>query len=519
MGEQALVSLEHINKSFPGVKALNDISIDFYPGRVHVLLGENGAGKSTIIKIISGVYQADTGRLLVRGREERFQNTRESLAKGISIIHQELSVIPDLTIAENIFLGREPKTSFGLIDKQKMNQDAARLLKSLDLTLNPKTFIRKLSNGDKQMVEIARAVSQNSALVIMDEPTSSLSEKEVAALFRVITALKEEGVAIIYISHRLKEIREIGDDITILRDGNVVTTTTLNQITEAEMINKMVGREMKQFYFRAEDAITDEIVLAVESLQRKGIFHDVSFKLRRGEILGVAGLVGAGRTEVMRTVFGADVPDSGSMLLYGRPFQPKTVKAAVTAGMGLVPEDRRGQGLLLEKSVAVNTTLSSLYAKSRRGFIDFRWEKSASEEYVRKMGTRTPGIRTRIKNLSGGNQQKVVIAKWLLAGSRILIMDEPTRGIDVNAKAEIYNLMKEFVEAGGSIIMVSSDLPELLGVADRIMVMREGTVSGFLDIKEATEEKIMGLASITRQASGTEPGSQTKEYPGGHNDG
>lgn len=503
MGEKALVSLEHISKSFPGVKALNDISIDFYPGRVHVLLGENGAGKSTIIKIISGVYQADEGNLLVRGTKERFENTRESLAKGISIIHQELSVIPDLTIAENIFLGREPKTRLGLIDKQKMNQDAAALLKSLELQLNPGTFIRKLTNADKQMVEIARAVSQNSEMVIMDEPTSSLSEKEVAALFKVITALKEEGVAIIYISHRLKEIREIGDDITILRDGTVVLTTSLDRITEAEMINKMVGREMKQFYFRAENAVTDEIVLAVEGLERKGSFERVTFRLRRGEILGVAGLVGAGRTEVMRAVFGADIPDFGAMQLYGRPYQPKTVKDAVSSGIGLIPEDRRGQGLLLEKSVAVNTTLSSLYEKSRRGLIDFSWEKSASEDYVKKMRTRTPGIRTRIKNLSGGNQQKVVIARWLLAGSRILIMDEPTRGIDVNAKAEIYNLMKEFVEDGGSIIMVSSDLPEILGVADRIMVMREGTVSGFLDIKEASEEKIMELASITRQVPGT----------------
>ncbi|MFT4004315.1 MAG: sugar ABC transporter ATP-binding protein [Lacrimispora sp.] len=509
MGEQALVTLEHISKSFPGVKALDDISIQFFPGRVHVLLGENGAGKSTIIKIISGVYQSDEGSLIVRGKKERFENTRESLAKGISIIHQELSVIPDLTIAENIFLGREPKTSLGVIDKQKMNQEAGALLESLGLHLNPRTFIRKLTNGDRQMVEIARAVSQNSSLVIMDEPTSSLSEKEAGALFKVIRALKEENVAIIYISHRLKEISEIGDDITILRDGSVVLTLPLSEISREEMINKMVGREMKQFYFRSENAVKEEIALSVENLGRKDSFHNVTFQLKRGEILGVSGLIGAGRTEVMRTVFGADAADSGSMFVYGKPYKPRSVKDGVASGIGLVPEDRRGQGLLLDKSIAVNTTLSSLFQKSKKGLIDFGWEKAATKEYITKMHTKTPGIKTRIKNLSGGNQQKVVIARWLLAGSRILIMDEPTRGIDVNAKAEIYHLMKEFVEDGGSIIMVSSDLPEILGVADRIMIMREGTVSGFLDVKEASEERIMGLASINAESS---LGGQSNEY-------
>ena len=508
MGVQPFVTLEHINKSFPGVKALSDISINFYPGRAHVLLGENGAGKSTIIKIISGVYQADEGSLIVSGQKERFENTRESLARGISIIHQELSVIPDLTIAENIFLGREPKTAMGLIDKAKMNGEAARLLESMGLHLNPKTYIRKLTNGDKQMVEIARAVSQNSSMVIMDEPTSSLSEKEVLALFQVIESLKKDNVAIIYISHRLKEIRAIGDDLTILRDGNVVLTVPLNEISEEEMVNKMVGREMKQFYFRAENAVRDEVVLSVEGLSRNESFRDVSFQLKRGEILGVAGLVGAGRTEVMRTVFGADAPDRGTMQVFGKPYQPKTVKDAVACGIGLVPEDRRGQGLLLEKDVAVNTTLASLFANSKNGLIDFGWEKAAAAEYVVKMKTKTPGIRTRIRNLSGGNQQKVVIARWLLAGSGILIMDEPTRGIDVNAKAEIYNLMKSFVESGGSIIMVSSDLPEILGVADRIMVMREGRVSGFLDIGAASEEKIMGLASITGDGNKTSGGGK-----------
>lgn len=341
MSEKPFVELYNINKSFPGVKALTDVSINFYPGKVHVLLGENGAGKSTIIKIISGVYQADEGVLKVAGEEERFMGTQESLQKGISVIHQELSVIPDLTVAENIFLGREPKTATGLIDKKKMNADTKKLLDLIGVNINPKAFIHRLNNGDKQMVEIARAVSQNSSLVIMDEPTSSLSDREVNALFHVIKKLKKDNVAIIYISHRLKEITEIGDNITVLRDGNVVTTVPLSEITQKEMIALMVGREMTQFYYKATNAVKDEIVLDVRNLTKSNTFHDVSFHLRRGEVLGVAGLIGAGRTEVMRTIFGADPYDSGQVIVYGKKIQFKSVSDAIGQGIGLIPEDRR----------------------------------------------------------------------------------------------------------------------------------------------------------------------------------
>jgi len=497
MSAKPFVELLNINKSFPGVKALTDVTVNFYPGKVHVLLGENGAGKSTIIKVISGVYQADEGTLKVNGQEEVFMNTKESLEKGISVIHQELSVIPDLTVAENIFLGREPKIGkSGLIDKVKMNRESKKLLDSIGVKINPREYIRKLNNGDKQMVEIARAVSQNSSMVIMDEPTSSLSEFEVRALFRVITKLKSENVAIIYISHRLKEIAEIGDNITILRDGNVVTTLPLKELTESEMIALMVGREMTQFYYKAENAVKDEVVLEVKNFTKQGQFENVSFELHRGEVLGVAGLIGAGRTEVMRAVFGAEKPDSGECKVFGKTVKFKTPREAIKMGIGLIPEDRRNQGLLLEKSVKENTTLASIYANSKHGFIDFKWEKDASIEYIKKMKTKTPSEKALVKNLSGGNQQKIVIAKWLLAEAKIIIMDEPTRGIDVNAKAEIYALMKEFVENGGSIIVVSSELPEVIGVSDRIMIMREGKVSGIIEGKEISEKNIMKLASI-----------------------
>ncbi len=498
MGQKPIVELSNINKSFPGVKALSDISVDFYPGEVHVLLGENGAGKSTLIKIISGVYQTDSGSLKVNGEEVRFMNTREGLAHGISVIHQELSVIPDLTVAENIFLGREPKIrGTNLIDKKTMNQKTQEILDSIGVKINAKAMIRRLNNADRQMVEIARAVSQDSSLVIMDEPTSSLSNKEVDALFTVINKLKTNNVAVIYISHRLKEITAIGDRISILRDGQLIKTALLSEISEDDMITLMVGRQMTQFYYRPEkDAVKDEVVLKAEHLTRNGVCEDVSFELKKGEILGVAGLIGAGRTEVMRAIFGADKLDGGKCYVFGKEVHFESPRQAIKAGIGLIPEDRRGQGLLLQKSVKENTSLASLYANSTRGVIDRKWETDVARDYIQRLHTKTPDENARTKNLSGGNQQKVVIAKWLVAKSKILIMDEPTRGIDVNAKAEIYALMKEFVENGGSIIMVSSEMPEVIGVSTRIMIMREGHVSGTLDNTNVAEKDIMKLASL-----------------------
>jgi len=489
-----LVELKNIYKSFPGVKVLDDISISFYPGKVHVLLGENGAGKSTIIKIISGIYHPDQGEVVVDGKAMHFTNITQSQELGISVIHQELSVIDDLMVYENVYLGREIKKG-GFVNAKEMISETQKLMDSIGININPKAYIRDLNNGEKQMVEIIRAVSQNSRLVIMDEPTSSLSNHEVQALFTVMRKLIKEQVAIIYISHRLKEILEMGDTLTVLRDGTVVDTVPVSGITEDKMVSMMVGREIENYYYKPKPKKDGNIVLEVKNLTRKGAFEHVSFQLKEGEILGVAGLVGAGRTEVMRAVFGADPIDEGNRFLYGKEYQPKTPKDVIKRGVGLIPEDRRGQGLLLEKSVKENTSLASLFMNSKKGFVDFAWEKEKALLYIKKLKTKTSSEKAITRNLSGGNQQKVVIAKWLLAESKILIMDEPTRGIDVNAKAEIYALMKEFVENGGSIILVSSELPEVIGCSNRIMVMREGQVTGFLNESEATEEAIMKFAS------------------------
>ena len=490
---EALVELKHIHKEFPGVKVLEDISIAFYPGEVHVLLGENGAGKSTIIKIISGIYQPDKGEVLIEGAPGA-KNIREAQHRGISVIHQELSVIPDLKVYENVFLGREKKKS-SFLDKGKMIAECKKILDGMDVAIDPTTPVYKLSNGEKQMVEIARAVSQNSKMVIMDEPTSSLSDHEVQSLFRVIRQLKKDNVAVIYISHRLKEILEMGDTLTVLRDGTKIATVPVSTVTEQKMVEMMVGREISQFYYKAEVPKKREVVLEVKEISSAHRFKNVSFQLYKGEVLGVAGLIGAGRTELMRAIFGADTYEHGDVLLYRENIKGKSPKEIIRRGIGLIPEDRRGQGLLLEKTVRENTSLASLKENSHNGFIDFLWEKQEAVSYIEKLRIKTPSDLAVTKNLSGGNQQKVVIAKWLLAKSKILIMDEPTRGIDVNAKAEIYELMKNFVEGGGSIILVSSELPEVLGCSNRIMVMREGYVTGFLDSAEATEENVMLFAS------------------------
>lgn len=497
--EKPLVELKHISKSFPGVKVLEDISIAFYPGSVHVLLGENGAGKSTIIKIISGIYQPDEGEVLIDGSVEHLNSIRQARRFGISVIHQELSVIDDLRVYENVFLGRELKKN-GFVDAARMIRETGALMKAMELSIAPKAYIRDLNNGAKQMVEIVRAVSQNSRMVIMDEPTSSLSDHEVRALFKVMRKLREEQVAVIYISHRLKEILEMGDMLTVLRDGTLVGTVPVGEVTEDKMVSMMVGRAISNYYFKPTPKKEKEVVFEVKNLTREGAFKNVSFQLYKGEILGVAGLIGAGRTEVMRAAFGADPYDEGQCLIYGENHRPRTPRDTIKKGIGLIPEDRRGQGLLLEKNVKENTSLASLFNNSIRGFINFRWEKKESLSYIEKLRIKTPSELSYLKNLSGGNQQKVVIAKWLLAKSRILIMDEPTRGIDVGAKSEIYALMKEFVESGGSIILVSSELPEIIGCSNRIMVMREGVVTGFLDEAEATEERVMQFASKeTRQ--------------------
>ena len=494
MPKQNLIEIRNISKSFPGVKALDDVSLDIGSGEVHVIIGENGAGKSTLIKIISGVYQNDSGELRLKGKLVHFTNPKQAIKAGISVIHQELSLVPDLTVADNIFLGRELiKGKF--LEKREMNQRTQEILTSLDLDINPEEKIRNLSTAKKQMVEIARSVSWNSSLVIMDEPTSSLAKHEVDSLFRIIRKLKSENVGIIYISHRLQEIPEIGDKVTVLRDGVLIKTLPVNETNEGKLVSLMVGRKINNYYHR-ENKKTGKIILKVESITRKSHFKDISFYLREGEILGIAGLIGAGRTELLRSIFGADKIESGSIFLNGKLTDFNHPSQAIHNKIGLVPEERRDQGLLLDKSMRENVALPSLNIHAKKGFVDKLWEIKASEEYKKKLQVKTPSIEVILKSLSGGNQQKVIIARWLAADSKILLLDEPTRGIDVNAKAEIYHLMNDFTKSGGSILMVSSELLEILGIADRIIVMREGMITGILDHKEESEEKIMTLAAL-----------------------
>ncbi len=494
--KEPVISLKGIVKEFPGVRALDDVSLDIYPGEVHVLIGENGAGKSTLFNVMAGIHQPDKGDIVYKGKKVHFLTPHQAIRSGIAMIHQELSAVKDLTVAENLFLGKEPIRNGVFLDYRAMNNEAERALSSIGINVKPTEKIRNLKTAQVQMVEIAKAVFQKASVIIMDEPTSSLSEFEVKVLFDIIEKLKAENVAIIYVSHRLKEIYQIGDAITVLRDGIKITSLPIEQTDENMLISLMVGRDFSNF-IRSESHASNDIILEVGNLTRTGVFSDISFTLRRGEVFGFAGLIGAGRTEVLRALYGADRYDSGSVSLYGKKVFFKSPREAIKAGIGLVPEDRRLQGILVDDTAVRNIALPSLREVSIRGFVNKVWEKNVAEEYVGRMRIKTPSIHTVTKNLSGGNQQKVIIAKWLAANSNILFLDEPTRGIDVNAKAEIYELINAFTENGGSVVMVSSELVELLSVCDRIAVMREGEMRCVLNHEEATEEIIMKFASIS----------------------
>lgn len=497
MEQSLLLSVKNISKYFPGVHALSDVSLDFYQGKVHILLGENGAGKSTLAKIIAGVYKRDCGQIILHDKPVYFSTTKQAIDAGVSMIHQELNLLPDLTVADNIFIGREiinPRTR--LLDKKMTFKKAGDLLRSISIDINPQHIIRNLSTGEKQMVEIARAVSLNSSLVIMDEPTSSLSESEVKSLFDIIEKLKKEKVGIIYVTHRLREIFEIGDLVTIMRDGHVICTSPVKDICEKKMVSLMVGREIKN-YFNKETHESNSTVMEVKHLSILPKLKSVSFSLRQGEILGIAGLIGSGRTEILRAIFGIDKIDGGEIIISGSREKKYSPKSSIKKSIGLVPEERRTQGILLNKSVRENITLPIVHKLSKFNFIQSKIEKEISKEYLKILGIKAPSIESLVENLSGGNQQKIVLSKWLAANSKILLLDEPTRGIDVGAKSEIYELMNEFTRNGGSIIMVSSELPEILGVSDRILVMRDGEMVGVLDRSEATEEIIMRLASTS----------------------
>ncbi len=484
---------EHVSKSFGGVHALQDVHLAIYPGEVHALLGENGAGKSTLIKIITGVYQPDAGELTLDGASVRFGNTREAQNAGIAAIYQEPSLFPDLDIAENILVGRQPRSRGG-IDWKRMYAEAGALLQRLGLTLDPRTKARELSVAQQQSVEIARALSLNARVLIMDEPTSSLTQNEVADLFTIVRQLRASGTAIVFISHRLEELFAVADRVTILRDGQYVATQPLTDVTTEDLIRMMVGRHLGEMFAKQEVAAGD-VVLAVEGLTVEGSFSNVSFELRKGEILGMAGLVGAGRTNVARALFGVEPATSGIIKLDGKPVTIRGADAAMALGIGYVPEDRKEHGLVLAMTIGDNITLPILPSFARLGWLNRKQEQKAAAVGSQQLEVKMTGVDQLAGQLSGGNQQKVVLAKWLGTHPRVLILDEPTRGIDVGTKAAVHRLMSDLAAQGMAILMISSELPEILGMSDRILVMREGRLTGQFTRTEATQEKIMAAAT------------------------
>mgnify|MGYP000285983810 FL=1 len=489
---QPILQLNNIEKSFPGVKALDGASVNVYPAKVMALLGENGAGKSTLMKVLTGVYKMDKGSIRYRGEAMSFDDPRHSQMLGISIIHQELNLLPELSIAENIFLGREKTNAFGAINWSKMYQEADVLLKRLKVNFNSRERLGNLSLGAQQMVEIAKALSFKSHVIIMDEPTDALTDTETAALFQVITELREEGCGVVYISHRLKEIFEICDDITVLRDGKFIAETPVSEIDEERLIEMMVGRRLEDLYPRIE-VERGAKVLEVNNVSAKGI-ENASFSLAQGEILGVCGLMGAGRTELMKVIYGALARTAGEVVLAGEPVNPTSPKQALDSGIAYISEDRKGDGLVLGLSVKENMSLCSLVALSKGLQLKHGQEASAVAEFIRLFNIKTPSQNQIIGNLSGGNQQKVAIAKGLMTQPKVLILDEPTRGVDVGAKKEIYQLINQFKAKGMSIILVSSEMPEVLGMSDRILVMHEGRISGEFNAKDANQERLMACA-------------------------
>ncbi|EIB98328.1 sugar ABC transporter ATP-binding protein [Pantoea sp. Sc1] len=485
---------EGISKFFPGVKALDNVSLRVRPGTVHALMGENGAGKSTLMKCLIGIYRPDKGTIKIKGEPVQFHDTMDALRSGISMIHQELNLVPYMTVAENIWLGREPM-KFGFVDHARLNQVTQELLNRLNIRLKADRMVGELSIASQQMVEIARAVSWDSDVVIMDEPTSALTETEVAHLFTIIRDLREQGKAIIYISHKMDEIFTITDEVSIFRDGSWIASDQTEKYTRQSLITQMVGRELTQLFPKFNSAIGEE-VLTVRNLTCKDRFTDVSFSVRRGEILGVAGLVGAGRSEVMESLFGMESFDSGEILIDSVPVTIDSPSTAIEKGMAFLTEDRKKSGLFLVLSVMENMSIVNMPEYSgKSGFVSHVKMAQDCMDQIRRLNIKTPTMDQIINNLSGGNQQKVLIARWLLAQPKILILDEPTRGIDVGAKAEIYRLISELANRGVAIIMVSSELPEILGMSDRVMVMHGGRITGILDKEEADQETILSLAS------------------------
>jgi len=492
-----LVQMEGIEKTFPGVHALSQCRFDLRPGEVHALVGENGAGKSTLMKVFAGVYTKDAGRIIYTGKEVEIPNPRAAQHLGISMIHQELNLMPHLTVAQNIFIGREPRRGIRfLLDEKAINDKTQLLLDMLHLKLDPRTKVADLTVAKQQMVEIAKALSFDSKVLIMDEPTAALTEAEIEELFRIIRHFRDKGVGIVYITHRLEELKQISDRVTVMRDGRYVDTVRTQDAQIDQIISMMVGRTIYETSPEVPENPSQEVVLEVKRLNRGNVIKDVSFNLKRGEILGFAGLMGAGRTEVARAIFGADPVDSGEIYVQGKKAHIKSPSDAVKHSIAYLSEDRKRYGVTLGMDVENNIVLAA-FGK----FLDFLgWVNqtkthTTAEHFVQALSIKTPGLQQKVKNLSGGNQQKIVVGKWLTADTNILIFDEPTRGIDVGAKSEIYRLLNDLAQQGKSIIMISSELPEILRMSHRVIVMCEGRVTGELNSAEATQEKIMKYAT------------------------
>jgi ribose transport system ATP-binding protein len=488
------LKLEHIYKAFPGVQAVQDVSLEVYGGEILALVGENGAGKSTLMNIVNGVVALDSGRIVLDGQAVQIPSPRRALELGITMIHQELALIPELTVGQNISLGREPRRFGGWINWQQVYRQAQQELDRLGIQVSARARVADLSIAERQLVEIAKALSYQARLIVLDEPTSSLTSRETETLFRLVRTLRQEGVALIYISHRLEEVFELADRIAVMRDGQLVAEGKVTEFTPNRLVQLMVGRELNEFFPKSQTQ-QGEPILKVVDLQAGKEVRGVSFELRRGEIVGLAGLVGSGRTNVARVLFGVERLKQGAIWFEGKPVHIRSPRDAIRLGIGLVPEDRKAQGLFLKQSVRYNIGTALLERLSRLSFLNFRAINQIVRNLVERLRVRTPSLNQQVRNLSGGNQQKVVISRWLALNPKVLILDEPTRGVDVGAKAEIHALMNELAAQGMAILMISSELPEVLGVSDRILVMREGRVVAELTRAEATQDRIMQAAT------------------------
>jgi len=504
-----LLEMRGIGKSFPGVKALAGVNLSVQRGEVHALLGENGAGKSTLIKILSGAYRRDEGEILIDGKQVDIRTPADAERYGISTIYQEFNLAPHVTIAENVFLGHLP-TKAGRVDWRTVRTRTRELLDSLDCHLPVDTLTADITVAQQQMVEIAKALNRNTKVLVMDEPTAVLGERDIEQLFAVVKRLQATGIGIIYISHRLVEVFEVADNVTVLKDGQYVDTLPVSDVTMGQLVKLMIGRELADVYPKRETE-PGEVVLSVSHLAQKNLTRDVSFDLHAGEIVGLAGITGSGRTEAARVIFGADHATSGEMTLFGKPYRPKSPRDAIAHGIGLITEDRKQQGLLLKLQLFVNVTISGLKQLTKGRVLQLRDEMALVRKWMADLEIKAPTPQFMVVNMSGGNQQKVIVARWLSLGVKVFIMDEPTRGIDVGSKAEIYQIMSDLAEQGVAIIMISSELPEVLGMSDRIVVMREGRVVADLPRELATEETVMDYAVGQKGAEAVAQGAEAAQ--------